>query len=104
MSQRLRDLDAGAARAPLPARALPEDVRRRLKLPNRAVEDHAKASRLPPVQSNKAKIDKFSLPPDILQAPTRKKVSDQLKKVSSSPYIMVIHTFPNKKNKCMSDK
>jgi hypothetical protein len=92
MSQRLRDLDAGAARAPLPARALPDDVRRRLKLPNRAVDDHAKASRLPPVQSNnKAKMDRFSLPPDILQAHPRKRISDQQKK--TSPYIMVTNSF-----------
>ncbi len=80
-SQQLLDLDAGAARAPLPARALSDDVCRWLKLPDRAVDDYNMAPRLPTVPSNKAKVGRFSLLSDMLHAPQRKTIADQQNKI-----------------------
>ena len=87
MSQKLRDLDAAAPRPPLPPRALPDDVRRRLKLPDRAVEQGnghiAKAN-----PALKAKADRYSLPPDRRQIVPRQRFSDHNEK-KVSPYLKV---------------
>ena len=46
LSQRLRDIDATTARPRLPARALPDDVRMKLKLPPRDAENMPRKTEL----------------------------------------------------------
>jgi hypothetical protein len=84
MSQRLRDLDAGTARPPLPPRALPDDVRRRLKLPDRAADERV----LPVISVPKSKAaGRFSSVPEQAPAQYKPKPFNQQKK--NSPYLMV---------------
>ena len=82
MSQKLRDLDAGTARPPLPPRALPDDVRRRLKLPERTA-DYERV--LPMISAPKSKPSRFSSIPDpIAESKQRKKTSPYL---MASPFL-----------------
>ena len=83
MSQKLRDLDAAAPRLPLPPRALPDDVRRRLRLPNRTDQHVIRAPK-----SDKALV--VSAPPDPLRFPARQNLAIP-KKVS--PYLLVSCLF-----------